>query len=431
MALSLVPLALLGTIGFIGVPIVALNALHILMIIGWLPVLLGWVKTMVRLRSPLPASDDTAEMVADDELPSLTVLLPLYKEANMLGQIAEMLRAIEYPPQLLDCMLLLEAEDRETALAAMGVDWPSFARIVIVPDGAPRTKARACNYALGCSTSEMVVIFDAEDMPHPRQMREAAGRFKTADARLACLQAPLRICPQAGSWLQAQFAAEYRLLFGFMLPQLSEAMSCLPLGGSSNYFRRAALNHVGGWDDYNLTEDADLALRFAGFGYRIGTLTRETLENAPHRLGIWFRQRTRWQSGHIQTLHAYGAWTLRHGWGQADGFRWRAVMLGCLAFLVVRLVSGTYFITSLVLLLGPFDVSLNPLFVQSSIAFYVFYVAILLQHIPATNWADRLGLLASHPLYWIMTFPAHLNAVKRMALGQTGWLKSAHQPYAL
>lgn len=179
-------------------------------------------------------------------MPRLSMLIPLYQEANMLAQISDMLAAIDYPAAQLDCLLLLQIDDAETILQAMKTRWPSFVRIVTVPRGQPRTKARACNYGLNRCDGELLVIFDAEDKPHPLQMREAAARFRNADASLACLQAPLLICPQKGDWLQAQFALEYGLLFTFILPHLSRAMRCLPLGGSSNYFRRAALQKVGG-----------------------------------------------------------------------------------------------------------------------------------------------------------------------------------------
>jgi glycosyltransferase XagB len=421
MVLSIVPLILILALGLVFAPAFAITLLTLGVSLGWLPVIIGFVKTQFKARAP---ADDRL-----DTLPMLTILIPLYKEANMVGQIAEMLKAIEYPEEKLECLILIEADDRPTAIAAMLIDWPDFVRITTVPDGHPRTKARACNYGMDCSQGELVVIFDAEDMPHPQQMREAAEKFATADNTLACLQAPLSILPQNGSWLQAQFALEYRLLFSFILPNLSEAISCLPLGGSSNYFRRAALEHVGGWDAYNLTEDADLAMRFAGHNYRIGTLRHETLENAPHRYLIWHAQRTRWLSGHIQLLHSYGAWTLRNGLRPAGAFKWSAAMLACIMVLGVRLVSGLLFIIGGIVLMTPRESHLSPYLICASIGSYLIYSLVLLCYAPSDNWADKFGLVLSHPFYWALTFLANLSAIKRMALGEVNWLKSPHQPY--
>jgi cellulose synthase/poly-beta-1,6-N-acetylglucosamine synthase-like glycosyltransferase len=425
MALSIVPIVVLLLFGFATAPALTLMMLAAAIGLSWLPIFIGFAKSVCTGR-PVDAN----RTMRADELPSVTILLPLKDEANMVQQLADMLRRIEYPAELIDCLVLLEADDRATALAAIDTQWPDFVRIVSVPDGQPRTKGRACNYGLYHSAGELVVIFDAEDKPHPKQIAEAAAQFAQADAQLACLQAPLHIVPQKNKWLQWQFAFEYRVLFHFKLPHLDAALACLPLGGSSNYFRRAALLKVGAWDAHNLTEDADLALRFAGYGYRIGTLRRPTLENAPHDMKTWFPQRTRWHSGHIQIMHAYAAWSLRHGRGDPNGFKWRFAMLACMAVLAARLLSGVFFLASLIMTIGAFEIGLPPIFIDSCLFIGAIYALVLIRHAPADNWLDNAMLIITHPIYWILTIMALGNAAKRMALGQLGWLKSTHQPYA-
>ena len=59
---------------------------------------------------------------------------------------------------------------------------------------------------------------------------------------------------------------------------------------------------MGAWDEWNVTEDADLGIRLARFGYRVSALDSDTSEEAPHELKNWFRQRVRWQKGWMQTL---------------------------------------------------------------------------------------------------------------------------------
>jgi cellulose synthase/poly-beta-1,6-N-acetylglucosamine synthase-like glycosyltransferase len=422
MAFSIAPIIGLLLGGFATFPTVSIMALTALVGLGWLAISIGFVKSLIKRKTISLGNKNSG-------LPSLTILLPLYKGANMVQQLADMLHHIDYPNELIDCLILVEADDDATTLASLQTEWPDFARIVSVPIGHPRTKGRACNYGLNRSHGEIVVIFDAEDKPHPQQVREAADKFNKADAHLGCLQAPLNIVPQENKWLQWQFAFEYRVLFQFKLPHLDKALACLPLGGSSNYFRRAALMKVGAWDAYNLTEDADLALRLAGYGYRIGTLRHATQENAPHDISTWFPQRTRWHSGHIQIMHAYAAWSLRHGRGDADGFKWRLTMLACIAVLVARLFSGILFLAFLIFFIGPLDSALPPLFTLGCGLLSIAYGAILLRYAPTDNWLDNLMLIISHPFYWMLTILALFNAMKRMGFGQTGWLKSNHQPY--
>ena len=66
-------------------------------------------------------------------------------------------------------------------------------------------------------------------------------------------------------------------------------------------FVTATLREVGAWDAHNVTEDADLGMRLARFGYRTAVIDSTTYEEAPARIGPWLRQRTRWLKGWIQT----------------------------------------------------------------------------------------------------------------------------------
>ena len=90
---------------------------------------------------------------------------------------------------------------------------------------------------------------------------------------------------------------------------------------SSNHFRTAVLREVGGWDAYNVTEDADLGFRLARFGYRSTTFASTTFEEAPARFGGWLRQRSRWMKGWMQTwsVHMRRPWRLWRDAG-AKGF---------------------------------------------------------------------------------------------------------------
>lgn len=71
------------------------------------------------------------------------------------------------------------------------------------------------------------------------------------------------------------------------------------------HFRTAALRQVGGWDAWNVTEDADMGLRLARSGYRMDDLLSKTLEEAPNDLRGWMKQRIRWNKGYLQTLIAH------------------------------------------------------------------------------------------------------------------------------
>jgi cellulose synthase/poly-beta-1,6-N-acetylglucosamine synthase-like glycosyltransferase len=250
----------------------------------------------------LPQRWAAARPLADQDLPVVTILAPVYKEAAVLDQLIGALGNIDYPGQLLDIKIIMEADDRETVQAARQLVFDSRFEIVIVPDGQPRTKPRALNYALEFARGDIVTVYDAEAVPHPGQLRAAAEAFAAADDRLACLQAPLNWYNHTRNWLTRQFALEYAVQFHAILPLLARLRLPLPLGGTSNHFRRAALIDAGGWDAYNVTEDADLGFRLAALGYRSDVIAPQTMEEAPEQTQPWVCQRTRWLKGYLQTL---------------------------------------------------------------------------------------------------------------------------------
>ena len=231
-----------------------------------------------------------------------SIIVALYREAGVVGQLVHALRAIDYPAGRLEIRLVLEADDGETLQALKDAALDDRFQIVIAPPGYPRTKPRALNFALRFCTGDIIAVHDAEDRPHPRQLRRAAESFSLAPPGLACLQAPLNWYNRDETWLTRQFSMEYAAHFHVMLPLYQRLGWPLPLGGTSNYFRAAALRRCGGWDAWNVTEDADLGVRLHRIGYRCGLIEPMTLEEAPLGLAGWAPQRTRWLKGYWQTL---------------------------------------------------------------------------------------------------------------------------------
>lgn len=250
----------------------------------------------------LPARPLTALQLDDEQLPVVTVFAPMFRESAVLPQLVRALDRIDYPAEKLDIKLIIEAVDTGTLKAARACDLDARFEIVVVPDGAPRTKPRALNFAMRFAVGSLVCIYDAEDVPHPRQLRTAAEVFAANDERLACLQAPLGWYNHDRNWLTRQFALEYAAHFHALLPLLARMGWPLPLGGTSNFFRRDALEAIGLWDPYNVTEDADLGFRLAACGCRTNVIAPPTDEEAPVRLAPWLAQRSRWIKGHAQTF---------------------------------------------------------------------------------------------------------------------------------
>ena len=265
----------------------------------------------------------------DPSLPVYTVLVALHAEVPVVPQLVAAMRGLIYPVDRLDIIFALEAHDEPTRAALLAEDLPAHMRLVIVPPGLPRTKPRALCYALTFARGDYVVVFDAEDIPDPGQLHAALTSFRAGGPELGCLQAALAINNANSSWLTAQFAIEYTVLFDAVLPAFAANHVPIPLGGTSNHFTRQALDDVGGWDPYNVTEDADLGLRLARSGWRVDVLPSTTWEEAPVTWRPWLNQRTRWHKGWLQTyfVHMRNPARLYRDLGPA-AWLWFQIVLG-------------------------------------------------------------------------------------------------------
>jgi len=238
--------------------------------------------------------------IPDAHLPVYTIIVPLFHETRVLKQLVAALLALDYPRAKLDIKLVLEEDDLAMQVAVQRLALPSVFEVVVAPRGMPRTKPRALNVALPLARGDFTVIYDAEDIPDPQQLRLAVATFTRLPARIACLQARLVIDNAADGLLPSLFAIEYMALFDVINPALARFGLPVPLGGTSNHFRTRVLREIGGWDAWNVTEDADLGIRLALKGYGVADLPSATREEAPLTLRAWTRQRARWMKGWMQ-----------------------------------------------------------------------------------------------------------------------------------
>jgi len=258
---------------------------------------------MLRMLSAALTGRISRSPAVDDDrcLPVYTVICALYREAPVVPKLVAAIQALDYPPEKLDVKFVVEVDDEETPRALSRLRLGPAFEIIVAPPVGPRTKPKALNVALPFARGAYTAVYDAEDTPEPDQLRRAVAAFACGDKRLAGVQASLTIDNTSDNWLTRMFTANYAGQFDAFLPGLATMNLPFPLGGSSNHFRTAALRKAGGWDPYNVTEDADLGIRLYRLGYRCAALASTTYEEAPAGFAPWLKQRTRWYKGWMQT----------------------------------------------------------------------------------------------------------------------------------
>ncbi|WP_424982135.1 glycosyltransferase family 2 protein [Maritalea sp. S77] len=368
-------------------------------------------------------------LMSNHDLPIYSILVPLRDEASLVPQLANALKALNYPPEKLDIKFVVETVSPQTVQAVeRELDYLPF-ELVKVPDGMPRTKPKAINFALPLARGEHVVVYDAEDIPHPNQLRMAATFF-AQEPDIDCFQAELLIDNSGENALASLFATEYATQFGLIMPALAEFKMPMPLGGTSNHFRIASLRYVGGWDSFNVTEDADLGMRLARLGMRCAMLPSATREEAPINIWPWVKQRTRWMKGWMQTLLVHSSQlrllSIQLGWRNflffylyIGGMVFAAPMHGI--FLVKFTCEALYYQGELPARLA----HAWPYFIVLSMTYGSAIITGVLGLIRV-----RKPLLIVYqlllPLYWILTSIATLRAAWQLAVDPFSWEKTTH-----
>lgn len=356
--------------------------------------------------------------------PTYTILCPLYREAAIVPELVAALHQLDYPQDALDVLLLVEGDDGETLEAATSAASAPHIQVVALPPSTPRTKPKALNAGLTLARGEYIAVYDAEDRPHPQQLRAALAAFESGGEKLACVQAPLEIDNAEHAWIARQFAAEYAIQFREILPLLARLKLPLPLGGSSNHFRTAALRACGGWDPYNVTEDADLGYRLAREGYASDVIGPPTWEEAPVTLGAWLNQRTRWIKGHMQTWLVLMRDPIRTA--REMGIASFASMQLTLALgVLAALVHAPLAFIVLVAALSPYDL-LGPAGFILALCGYCVAMFAAFTACGLSNNLSHARAAFTMPAYWPLSSLAAYRALFELIFRPHHWSKTTH-----
>ncbi len=363
--------------------------------------------------------------VSESRLPVISIIVALHNEAEVMPGLVAALARLSYPAERLDILFALEAHDHTTRAAAKAAGRRIGARVLVVPPCGPTTKPRALNYALQAARGELIAVYDAEDAPHAGQLRAAAEAF-AADPELGVVQAPLGWYNGQDNWLTRQFALEYAAQFYALLPLYCRLGWPLPLGGTSNVFCRNALEACGGWDPYNVTEDADLGFRLAAHGWRAGLIEPGTLEEAPVTRSAWTGQRSRWLKGHFITWLVHMR-QVRRLWDGAGPGAFACLTLTMLANALSALIFplGLMMVAGALVLAGAGWTAGLPGAAAGLVALGCAIAC-------ARTGAFRAGLtpdwrdLVTLPVYWLFQAPAMVRALRELPARPYLWVKTRH-----
>ncbi len=386
-----------------------------------------------------------AELDAIDEreLPVYTILIPVFKEKEVVKKLLKNISTLDYPQYKLDVRILLEEGDEETLSVIRTMKLPNNFTPIVVPHSIPQTKPKACNYGLLLARGKYVVIYDAEDRPEPDQLKKAYLAFKQLPDEYVCVQAKLNYFNSDHNALTRLFTQEYSMWFELLLVGIMQIDMPIPLGGTSNHFKIDFLKQVGGWDPFNVTEDADLGIRLYKYRYKTAVLDSRTWEEANSHVGNWIRQRSRWVKGYMQTwlVHMRRPLQFAKTVGTKGFIGYQAMILGTpllplinpfyWALLILWLVTQAGWIQSLFpgflyYIATVSFVLVNFMFTYMNIIgmYRVIRDCALKNEQPFSYGLIKYALLT--PVYWILMSAAAYKALFQLIFKPYYWEKTVH-----
>jgi cellulose synthase/poly-beta-1,6-N-acetylglucosamine synthase-like glycosyltransferase len=390
------------------------------------------------------------QWVCDEDLPTYTVLVPVYHEAKVLSKLMRNLHRMNYPKDKLDVKILIEQNDEETLSEARqiglfgsptkyveGISNKEYANFiglfnpVIIPPANVTTKPRACNYGLLRARGELCVVYDAEDDPDPDQLKKAAMVFLRSENNVGCLQSKLNFYNAKENLLTKWFSIEYGYWYEYYLTGLDWINAPIPLGGTSNHFRVHQLTELGRWDPYNMTEDADLGMRIARKKIKTQIIDTYTYEEAPIHIRSWIRQRSRWYKGHLQTflVHMRHPKKLMRDLGITQFLKFQLTFGGNIFVPIIN--SALWLLTAITLFTSLTLYGLLPGYVQAisifnlavgNLTYMMLYVAACIKR----KKPRVIPFALLMPIYWLLISIASLRGLIQLIRKPFYWDKTPH-----
>lgn len=246
------------------------------------------------------AHDDAC---SDDDLPVITVQLPIFNERFVVDRLIDAALALDWPAHKLQIQVLDDSTDNTPALVAAALDRHRDSDVELQHlrrSDRSGFKAGALAAGLASARGELVAILDADFVPHPDFLRRCIPFFQ--DRKVGLVQARWGHLDRDHSWLTR---LQGLAIDGhFSVEQAGRCWSGLALNfnGTAGIWRREAIDAAGGWQGDTLTEDLDLSYRAQLAGWRVEFLIDvEVPAEIPADMEAFKSQQRRWAKGSIQT----------------------------------------------------------------------------------------------------------------------------------
>ncbi len=234
--------------------------------------------------------------------PSVSIVMPAYNEGPYIAESIRCLFTLDYPADKLEIIVVDDGSTDDTARIAKSLEkGPIKLHVFRKENGG---KGAAINYGLKKAGGEFIATMDADSYVTKGVLRELLPYFEDPD--VMAVSPAVKIRP-SGAWLKELQRVEYlMILFSRKLLSFIESVPVTP--GPFSMFRASVFDKVGPFDEQNLVEDQEIALRIQSHNFKIrSSMAAEVYTEPPATMKDLLRQRVRWQRGGFRNY-----WKYRH-----------------------------------------------------------------------------------------------------------------------
>jgi cellulose synthase/poly-beta-1,6-N-acetylglucosamine synthase-like glycosyltransferase len=269
------------------------------------------------------------------KLPSITILIPAHNEEKTIRETIVSVLRIDYPKMLKEVIVINDhSEDRTDEVAK---EFADSGEIKLITNSVNKGKAYSLNRGIKLAKGELVACIDADSLVEPDILKKMVGYF--GNPKIASVTPALRVYRTANFLEKVQFA-EY-LLNIFLRKMLGHLDSIHVTPGVFSVYRKTVLQEVGGFDENNLAEDMEIALKIHSKGYTIeNELSAISYTYCPSRLNELFKQRVRWYRGAIQNSVKYRRMFFKRDYGNLGVFFLPMNFISVLAIIAIFVIMA-------------------------------------------------------------------------------------------
>ncbi|MDD5418004.1 MAG: glycosyltransferase [Candidatus Nanoarchaeia archaeon] len=274
------------------------------------------------------------------EYKTVEIIIPAYNEENHIRRCIESAINIDYPKEKLKITVINDGSTDRTLEVCKEYAEKGLINLV---DKKNTGKANSMNIAIGKSKAELIACMDADSFFDKNTVKEMVGYFE--DDSVGAVTPSMKTTEsktvlQKVQWVEYMFSNYLRALMGYL--------NCLYVTpGPGSMYRKEAI--IDGFDESNLTEDTDIALRIHKKGYKIAnTLHAVTYTETPDKLSELFKQRKRWYVGYFDNIQKHKDILLKKEFGELGmwflptNFIWLPVILLFTGLASYEYISNAY-----------------------------------------------------------------------------------------